>query len=92
MLVDSIADRGPERVVFLDRGFESDAAKANTAIALRRHADSTQNVPGPSTTPRGTSDASGADPRRPAAKYAPSGTYAPSSYRSVTTSKGRSSR
>lgn len=35
-LVDAIADRRPERVVFLDRGFESDASRANTTIALRK--------------------------------------------------------
>jgi adenine-specific DNA-methyltransferase len=35
-LVDAIAARRPDRVVFLDRGFESDAAKANAAITLHK--------------------------------------------------------
>lgn len=35
-LVDSIAHQGPTRVVFLDRGFESDAARANASITLRK--------------------------------------------------------
>jgi hypothetical protein len=35
-LVDAIVEHEPERVVFLDRGFSSDAAWANTAIRLRK--------------------------------------------------------
>jgi len=35
-LVDDIAQREPERVVFLDRGFASDADRANSAIRLRK--------------------------------------------------------
>lgn len=35
-LVERVADRSPDRVVFLDRGFESDAARANTTIRLRK--------------------------------------------------------
>ncbi len=34
-LVDAIADRKPDRVVFLDRGFASDADRANATIRLR---------------------------------------------------------
>jgi adenine-specific DNA-methyltransferase len=35
-LVDAIAERDPDRVVFLDRGFASDADRANAAIRLRK--------------------------------------------------------
>jgi adenine-specific DNA-methyltransferase len=35
-VVDAIADRKPDRVVFLDRGFSSDADRANTTIRLRK--------------------------------------------------------
>lgn len=35
-LVDAITEREPERVVFLDRGFTSDADRANSAIRLRK--------------------------------------------------------
>lgn len=35
-LVDAIAEREPDRVVFLDRGFASDADRANTTIRLRK--------------------------------------------------------
>jgi len=35
-LVDSVAERKPERAVFVDRGFETDAARANAAITLRK--------------------------------------------------------
>lgn len=34
--VESVAERRPERAVFLDRGFESDAARTNSAITLRK--------------------------------------------------------